>query len=77
MWCGADIAVGGTTWSETITREAWLKPGAVFISLARREFERSTPPHGAGRRALPLLYEATKKKGMGVMLPAARSLLFY
>jgi ornithine cyclodeaminase len=22
-----------------MTREAWLKPGAVFISLARREFE--------------------------------------
>jgi alanine dehydrogenase len=36
---GADIAVGGTTSSEIMTREAWLKPGAVFISLARREFE--------------------------------------
>ena len=35
----ADIAVGGTTSSEVMTREAWLKPGAVFISLARREFE--------------------------------------
>ena len=36
---GADIAVGGTTSSEVMTKEAWLKPGAVFISLARREFE--------------------------------------
>ena len=36
---GADIAVGGTTSSDVMTREAWLKPGAVFISLARREFE--------------------------------------
>ena len=35
----ADIAVGGTTSSDVMTREAWLKPGAVFISLARREFE--------------------------------------
>ncbi len=37
--CGADIAVGGTTSSDIMTREAWMKPGAVFISLARREFE--------------------------------------
>ena len=36
---GADIAVGGTTSSDIMTREAWVKPGAVFISLARREFE--------------------------------------
>jgi len=36
---GADIAVGGTTSSDVMTREAWVKPGAVFISLARREFE--------------------------------------
>ena len=36
---GADIAVGGTTSSDVMTREAWLKPGGVFISLARREFE--------------------------------------
>ena len=41
----ADIAVGGTTSSEVMTREAWLKPGAVFISLARREFE----PDGWGK----------------------------
>jgi alanine dehydrogenase len=36
---GADIAVGGTTSSDIMTRESWVKPGAVFISLARREFE--------------------------------------
>jgi ornithine cyclodeaminase len=42
---GADIAVGGTTSSDIMTREAWVKPGAVFISLARREFE----PHGWAR----------------------------
>jgi ornithine cyclodeaminase len=36
---GADIAVGGTTSSDIMSRQAWLKPGAVFISLARREFE--------------------------------------
>jgi alanine dehydrogenase len=36
---GADIAVGGTTSSDIMTQEAWVKPGAVFISLARREFE--------------------------------------
>jgi alanine dehydrogenase len=36
---GADVAVGGTTSSDIMTRESWLKPGAVFISLARREFE--------------------------------------
>jgi ornithine cyclodeaminase/alanine dehydrogenase-like protein (mu-crystallin family) len=36
---GADIAVGGTTSSDIMTREAWVKPGAVFVSLARREFE--------------------------------------
>lgn len=36
---GADIAVGGTTSADVMTRESWLKPGGVFISLARREFE--------------------------------------
>ena len=34
---GADIAAGCTTSSASMTREAWLKPGATFISLARRE----------------------------------------
>ena len=36
---GADIAVGGTTSSEIMTRERWLKPGSLFISLARRELD--------------------------------------
>lgn len=36
---GADIVVGGTTSSEVMCREEWLKPGALFISLARREFD--------------------------------------
>ena len=36
---GADIAVGGTTSGDIVTREPWLKPGATFISLARREFD--------------------------------------
>ncbi len=36
---GADIAVGGTTSSEIMTRAEWLKPGATFVSLARREFD--------------------------------------
>src|SRR5262249_27378616 len=36
---GADIAVGGTTSGEIVSREAWLKPGATFISLARRELD--------------------------------------
>lgn len=36
---GADIAVGGTTSGEIVTREEWLKPGCTFISLARRELD--------------------------------------
>ena len=36
---GADIAVGGTTSGEIVTREEWLKPGSTFISLARRELD--------------------------------------
>jgi alanine dehydrogenase len=35
----ADIAVGGTTSSAVMTREEWLKPGSLFISLARRELD--------------------------------------
>ena len=38
---GADIVVGGTTSSEVMIREAWIKPGAVVISLARQQFELS------------------------------------
>ena len=36
---GADIAVGGTTSGDIVSRESWLKPGATFISLARRELD--------------------------------------
>ena len=36
---GADIAVGGTTSGEIVSREEWLKPGCTFISLARRELD--------------------------------------
>ena len=36
---GADIAVGGTTSGEIVTREPWVKPGCTFISLARRELD--------------------------------------
>ncbi len=36
---GADLVVGGTTSSDVICREQWLKPGSTFISLARRELD--------------------------------------
>jgi ornithine cyclodeaminase len=36
---GADIAVGGTTSPDVVSREPWLKPGSTFISLARRELD--------------------------------------
>ena len=36
---GADIAVGGTTSKDIVSREEWLKPGATFVSLARRELD--------------------------------------
>jgi alanine dehydrogenase len=36
---GADIAVGGTTSADIVSREPWLKPGCTFISLARRELD--------------------------------------
>jgi alanine dehydrogenase len=36
---GADIVVGGTTSGDIVSREAWIKPGATFISLARRELD--------------------------------------
>jgi alanine dehydrogenase len=36
---GADIVVGGTTSKEIMCREEWLKPGCLFISLARRELD--------------------------------------
>jgi ornithine cyclodeaminase len=36
---GADIAVGCTTSTEPVSRGAWLKPGATFISMARWELD--------------------------------------
>jgi ornithine cyclodeaminase/alanine dehydrogenase-like protein (mu-crystallin family) len=36
---GADIAVGGTTSGDVMSREPWLGPGCTFISLARRELD--------------------------------------
>ena len=36
---GADIAVGGTTSTDVVSRVEWLKPGSTFISLARRELD--------------------------------------
>lgn len=35
----ADIGVGGTTSDEIMCREKWIKPGGVYLSFARREFE--------------------------------------
>lgn len=35
----ADIGVGGTTSEEIIAHEEWVKPGATYISLARREMD--------------------------------------
>jgi ornithine cyclodeaminase len=36
---GADVVVGGTTSGEIVSREPWVKAGATFISLARRELD--------------------------------------
>ena len=35
----ADIGIGGATSTEIIARENWVKPGATYISLARREMD--------------------------------------
>lgn len=35
----ADVAVGGTTRSDIVSREPWVKPGATFVSMARREMD--------------------------------------
>ena len=35
----SDIGIGGTTSTEIIAREEWVKPGATYISLARREMD--------------------------------------
>lgn len=35
----ADIGVGGTTSTDIVAREHWVKPGATYISMARREMD--------------------------------------
>ena len=35
----SDIAVGGTTRTDIVSREPWVKKGATFVSLARREMD--------------------------------------
>ena len=35
----ADVGVGGTTSTDIVAREAWVRPGASYISLARREMD--------------------------------------
>jgi ornithine cyclodeaminase len=35
----SDIAVGSTTRTDVVSREPWVKPGATFVSLARREMD--------------------------------------
>ncbi len=35
----ADLAVGATTRTDVVSREPWVKPGATFVSLARREMD--------------------------------------
>ena len=35
----ADVGVGGTTSTGIVAREDWVKPGATYISLARREMD--------------------------------------
>ena len=35
----ADIGVGGTTSTDIVAREEWVKPGATYVSLARREMD--------------------------------------
>lgn len=35
----ADIGIGGTTSTDIVAREDWVKPGATYISLARREMD--------------------------------------
>jgi len=35
----ADICVGGTTSTDIVARESWVRSGATYISLARREMD--------------------------------------
>lgn len=41
----SDIAIGGTTRTDIVSREEWVRPGATFVSLARREMD----PAGWGK----------------------------
>jgi ornithine cyclodeaminase len=41
----ADVAIGATTRTDIVSREEWVKRGATFVSLARREMD----PAGWGR----------------------------
>src|SRR5215207_6341448 len=36
---GSDVAIGGTTRTDIVSREPWVKKGATFVSLARREMD--------------------------------------
>ena len=36
---GSDIGIGGTTLTDIVARESWVKPGSTYISLARREMD--------------------------------------
>ena len=35
----SDIAIGGTTRTDIVSREHWVKGGATFVSLARKEMD--------------------------------------
>ncbi len=35
----SDIGVGGTTSTDIVAREEWVKPGSTYVSLARREMD--------------------------------------
>ena len=35
----SDIAIGGTTRTDIVSREPWVRTGATFVSLARREMD--------------------------------------
>jgi ornithine cyclodeaminase len=35
----ADIGIGGTTSTDIVAREHWVRPGATYVSLARREMD--------------------------------------
>jgi ornithine cyclodeaminase len=35
----ADVAIGGTTRTDIVSREPWVRRGATFVSMARREMD--------------------------------------